>query len=106
MKVLKIIGIFISILGIIFIMEYIGILNYQFIEPKRENARREVFENTQSYVEGKRQSITKYYNEWRRSDDTEKEAIRQIVLQEFANFDTKYFTITQLGWYKEIIKQI
>ncbi len=91
-------------LVLIFGLNYFGLVNFHFFAPKYENVKREVFENTQSYVEGKRQALTKHYNEWRKADNTNKEAIRMVVLQEFANFDTKLFTTEQLKWYNEIIK--
>lgn len=94
----------IGVLALVFGLNYFGLVNFRFFAPKYENARREVYENTQSYVEGKRQSITKYYDEWRKSDVDEKSAIRTIVLQEFANFDSDKFTPKQREWYDEITK--
>lgn len=105
MKVLKIIGIIISILVIIFLLQYLLIGNMSFFNPKIENTKREVYENTQSYVEGKRQAITKYYQEWKFSkSDNDKETIKQVVLQEFANFDLDKLSPTQRDWYNEIIQ--
>lgn len=94
----------IGVLALVFGLNYFGLVNFRFFAPKYENARREVYENTQSYVEGKRQSITKYYDEWRKSDADEKSAIRTIVLQEFASFDTNKFTSKQREWYDDITK--
>lgn len=93
----------VTMLALVFGLNYFGLVNFRFFAPKYENAKREVFENTQSYVEGKRQSLTKHYNEWRKADESEKEAIRTIVLQEFANFDTELFTSKQSEWYNEIV---
>lgn len=93
-----------AVLAFVFGLNYFGLVSFRFFAPKYENAKREVFEQTQSFVEGKRQSLTKHYNEWRKSDAEEKAAIRIVVLQEFANFDTKLFTDTQLEWYNQMIK--
>ena len=72
----------------LFSLQYLGLLNYKFFEPKYENARRQVFENTQSYVEGKRQEILKYKLEYSRAKTKEeKEAIRYTILQTTANLD-------------------
>jgi hypothetical protein len=61
---------------------------YKFFAPKYEDARREVFENTQSYVEGKRQDLVKYRLEYMRAKtDEEKSALKYTIVQEFANFD-------------------
>lgn len=90
------------IVGVVWGGNMLGLWSYSFFAPKYENARRNVFENTQSYVEGKRQSITKYYDEYRRSDSTDKTVIRQLVLQDFANFNLDYLTPVQRQWYNEI----
>ena len=101
-KILVIIGIIVGCLLFLFSIQYLGIVNYKFFAPKQENVRREVYENTQSYVEAKRQAITKYYQEWRKASPEEKETIKQLVLQEFSNFDLNKFNMVQLKWYKDI----
>lgn len=85
-----------------FSLGYLGIFGIKFWGVKRENARREVFEQSQSYVEAKRQSIVKYYDEYRNADSNEKIVIRKIVLQEFANFDLNKLSPQQLQWYNQI----
>lgn len=94
---------FIIVLVLVFMLSCFGLVSYRFFAPIYKNTKREVFENTQSFVEGKRQSLTKYYNEWRKSNKVEKASIRMIVLQEFAHFDTNLFTVKQLDWYNEIV---
>lgn len=103
-KVFYFIASLVTMLVLVFGLNYFGLVSFRFFAPKYENAKREVFENTQSFVEGKRQSLTKHYNEWRKSNDEGKSAIRMVVMQEFANFDTKLFTDTQLEWYNQMIK--
>ena len=46
---------------VLFGLQYIGVVNYKFFAPKYQDAQREVFENTQSYNEGKRQDFYTYY---------------------------------------------
>lgn len=53
----------------------------------KQDAQREVFENTQSYVEGKRQEAIKIRLEYMRADSADQEAIRMVIIQSFANFD-------------------
>ena len=105
---LKSIGVFviivITIIALLFGGNALGLWSYSVFAPKRENARREVFENTQSFVEGKRQSLTKYYNEFRKADAVEKEVLRMLILQDFANFDINKLNATQRGWYNEITR--
>lgn len=78
----------IGVLAIGFSLQMFGLVNYKFFAPKYENVRREVYENTQSYVEGKRQEVVKYKLEYELADDNiEKEAIRRMILQTTANLD-------------------
>jgi len=69
----------------IFILSYLSLSHYKFFSPKFQDAKRQVFENTQSYVEGKRQEATKLYYESKTNDN--KDLICQVVRMNFANFD-------------------
>ena len=54
----------------------------------QQNANREVFEQSQSFIEGKRQELTKYHHEWvMDKDQTDKLAIESTIRSDFANFD-------------------
>lgn len=55
--------------------------------PIEQNIERVTFENTQSYVDGKRQEALKYYNEYRDASMEEKLAIEQTVKMAFGTFD-------------------
>lgn len=86
--IIAFIFIFILLIWFSFWMQFLSIANFSFFQPKIENAKREVFENTQSYVEWKRQELTKYRLEYLRTkDEWEKQAIRMTIIQSFANFD-------------------
>lgn len=84
-----------AILGFLFLIFGLGwfiigndFFMYKFFAPKYENVRRETFENTQSYVEGKRQDLVKYRLEYKRAKSAEeKEAIKQTIISQFSNFD-------------------
>jgi hypothetical protein len=57
-------------------------------EPKREQVRRETFENSKSYIEGKAQELTKYRLEYElQQDSIAKQTIKRTILQSFANFN-------------------
>lgn len=54
----------------------------------KQNSERVVFEQTQSYVQGKRQEASKLYKEWKLADSLEdKRAIEEVVRIQFSNFD-------------------
>ena len=97
---LSMIGGLIAVLGLLFILNYTGLITYQFFAPKYENVRRKTFENTKSYVEGKRQEITKYRLEYiREKDPAAKEAIKETILKSFANFDINKLEPDQQTFY-------
>jgi hypothetical protein len=60
---------------------------YKFWAPKQENAKRQVFEQTQSYVEGKREYLTRLRLEYETADEGHKAALREMILSEAANVD-------------------
>ena len=76
------------IIGLTFVSNEFEIFGTRFWGVRQENARREVFEQSQSYVEGKRQELSKLELEYKTEKDPDaKEALRQSILQRFANFD-------------------
>ena len=95
MKKGKIIGW--SILGLVLILGLsFGIPYWQGLKTKtggkfQQDAQREVFESTQSYVEGKRQEAAKSYKEWVLADADSKQALESLALHTFANFDHQKF---------------
>jgi len=67
---------------------YVGVFKTKTVGKAQQDANREVFEQTQSYIEGKRQEALKYYREYKQStDEGEKKGIKNIVAHAFANFD-------------------
>jgi hypothetical protein len=71
---------------------YFGVLKKKTVGKAMQNAEREVFEETQSYVHGKRQEALKYYNEWQESDAEGREIIENQVANVFAYFDEENLT--------------
>ena len=70
--------------------EYYSLWSFGFFAPKYENVKRQVFENTKSYREGKRQEVVKDKFEYDKSDDIHvKNAIKAHVRQSFSdvNYD-------------------
>ena len=89
---LKVIGItllsFVIIFAFGFLLNTIGLVQFKIFEPARENVKRDVFENTQSYVEGKRQEAVKYRLEYLKAkDEITRNALKSTIAHSFANFD-------------------
>jgi len=60
---------------------------YRFWAPKRANAERVVFENTQSYVQGKIEFLTELRLDYESADGRQKEALRRTILTESSTID-------------------
>ncbi len=62
---------------------------YKFWAPKRANAERQVFENTQSYVQGKVAYLSEMRMEYEsaKPDSDQRSALRRMILTESAQID-------------------
>jgi len=81
-------GVLVALVGLSYAFGWIGVHQTATIGKAKQNAQREVFEETQSYVEGKRQEALKLYKEYNQATDQDsKNAICYLVSQSFANFD-------------------
>lgn len=88
MKLWQIVSVFVGILAIIFVIGLFELGWMKFFNPKYENVKREVFENTQSYTHGKIQDLAKYHYEYQNTKSPEdREALRQVIINRFAEFD-------------------
>jgi hypothetical protein len=76
----------------------LGLLHMKVFEPKRQNIEREIFENTQSYVEGKRQEAMKMYREWNAADDESKPGLEKMAGHTFSNVDDDIFEEPLRTW--------
>lgn len=89
--VFGVIGTIVALVLLVFVMEYAGLANFAFFAPRYQNAERKVFENSQSYVEGKRQDLSCYRLQYMRDTTAvDRAAIRSVVNEQFANFNEEY----------------
>lgn len=76
------------IYGLGFVATGGDLLIYKFWAPKRANAERQVFEQTQSYVQGKVEYLTRLRYEYKTSvDPAQKKALGQLVIDEASTID-------------------
>ena len=89
LKVVGFVGLFLlATLGISIYGGYADALVTRTAGKAKQDAQREVFEHTQSYVQGKRQEASKLYKEWKQAETMdEKQAIMEVARIQFANFD-------------------
>lgn len=60
---------------------------YRFWAPKQENARRQVFQNTQSYVQGKIQNLEQECFAFHGAEGTQKNALASEIRNEASTID-------------------
>ncbi len=89
---MKYVLLFIGIVAIGLGLEWAGAWHdlafYKYFAPKQENARREVYEHTDSYVSGKIDYISELRLEYESTkDDSHKEALRRMILSQAEGLD-------------------
>jgi hypothetical protein len=67
-----------------------------FFKSKFQNVERETFKNTKSYSEGMVKQLAKYYSEYSKADNVEKQVITTVIKSDFANFDESKIESTKL----------
>lgn len=91
MKTWKIVLLVFSGLLLLIVLDFgfgfVGVFKTKTVGKAQQNAQREVFEQTQSYVEGKRQEALKFYKEYKDAEPEDRGAIEEMVSHSFANFD-------------------
>ena len=89
--ILGFVGLIVLMLALTLMFGWFGVYQTKTVGKAQQNADREVFEQTQSYVEGKRQELTKDYHEWINAKSDDKLAIEAVVRSSFANFDEEKY---------------
>jgi hypothetical protein len=87
----RVTGVIVLVMVAMFALGFIAtggdLLTYKFWAPKQENARRQVFEQTQSYVQGKVEYITRLRYQYAGADGAQKSALRTLILDEASTID-------------------
>lgn len=76
--VVKVVAAIVLAVATICVLDYTGLMWESFMGPKRENVRREIYESTRSFNEGKRQDLIKYYYEYQKADEAGKAGMPAI----------------------------
>jgi len=80
-------SIVIGIFALIFLVNEFQIFGINFWGTRMENAKRGVYEKSQSYVQGKKQELVRYHHEWKQADEIGKKAIESTVRHSFSEFN-------------------
>lgn len=71
---------------------------YRTWAPQYEDARRETFEHTNSYVRGKQQYLLRLYGEWSQADEAHRSALCAIARNEAVGLDVKQLPTSIQSW--------
>lgn len=85
--VLSFLGFTLLIVTILAADYFIGYKWFSFLEPKKENVRREIFLNTRSYDEGKLQDLIKIRMEYLQADKETKPIIASTIRHMFSEYN-------------------
>lgn len=100
----KVVGITFGILVLVMILSFVlgfiatggDYVTYRFWAPKQANAERQVFENTQGYVQGKAEYINKMRREYvEATDPAQKAALKTLILDEALTVDTSKLPVDE-----------
>lgn len=91
-SVFKLLGIFIGVMlffGVLgFVGNGMGLVSYKFFGPKWENAKRDVFENTNAFVKGKLSDTNRHMLEYKLAKDVDtRNALKYMISQNLVDFD-------------------
>lgn len=75
---------------------------FKFWAPKYENVRREVFVNTQSFVQGKIEYLTRLRFEYQGAEGAQKVALRELILSEAAQVDGDKLPADLLSFIRQV----
>lgn len=87
--ILLVIGAIILLIGLSFGLGFWKMAFKSTFEPMEQDIEREVFENTKSYVQGKIQDLSNYYEEYQKADAEDRVIIRNVIQMQFAGFEKK-----------------
>lgn len=80
----------IGLLVLSFVFNAMGWVNLAFWGPKYEDTKRDIFENTQSYVHGKTTHIAKLRLEYESTEsETRKKALKRMILTEASTVENE-----------------
>ena len=86
---LKNIGIGIAVLGGVFFLAYFGLGMKRYFAPKHAEVNREIFENTQSFVHGKAQYLSRLRMQYEDEDvsPAKKKSLRILIKSEASQIE-------------------
>ena len=91
-----------GILGGVFILVWVlsafGLFQLKFWGPKYEVARRQIFVETPSYVQGKQQYLSRLHFEWTNADGSQRDALCSLARHEASTIDFELLPNAVRSW--------
>lgn len=92
-------------IGIAFGTGWLGVFYTETIGKEQINANREVFEQSKSYVKGMADDLAKYkYELTTTTDQTERKAIIDLIIDRYADFDETKLDNENLRWFLQDVR--
>jgi hypothetical protein len=88
MKVLGIIGGIIAFFGVIFLLQWGGIIATGFFNAERETQRTRVFEESQAYTQGMKNELSDLFLQYQSATTSGRIGIAAVTRDKFAPVDT------------------
>lgn len=100
-----VIGIIVTILGLVWVLQGNDFFMYKFFAPKYEEARRQVFENTPSYKWGMLQELQNMQFKYEQATLEQKEALAAIILRRANQYGEERLPADLYAFVKELKTQ-
>lgn len=95
---LGMLGVLAGILALVFVLSAFGLFQMKFWGPKYEAARRDIFVETPSYVQGKAQYLSRLHFEWKQADGGQRTALCALARQEASTIDSELLPGAVRSW--------
>ena len=95
-------GVIVLLFGLSWAVEGNDFFLYKFFAPKRANVERQVFENTQSYVQGKTEYLSRLRYEYSQAEGNQKAALKQLILSEASTVDNSKLPVDLQGFIAQL----
>lgn len=77
----------VGVLGIMLVVDWLWWDYLDFVGPKHEDTKREIFESTKSYNEGMAQQLARYWNQYYEGNASARMMIKSTIQMMYADFD-------------------
>lgn len=97
--VFAVLGALALVFALLFAGSALGLFQLKFWGPRYESARRQVWEETPSFVHGKRQYLSRLHHEWQMSESpTHRDAICATARHEASTLKPEYLPVNLRQW--------